>query len=97
MNTFIAVTLAVSGTVAVLTDTLILAAAAIQALRPVRTTTEATAVDADGAWPRCWKKALQAAAVAPRRIGGRPSALVRHARAGRAIVVAVLTGRRNPK
>jgi hypothetical protein len=48
MNTFVAVSLAISGAVAVLAGTAILAAAAIQALRPLRTTTEAVAVDADG-------------------------------------------------
>jgi hypothetical protein len=48
MNTFTAVTLAASGMAAVLAGTAILAAAAIHALRPVRTTTEVVAVDADG-------------------------------------------------
>jgi hypothetical protein len=48
MNAFIAGTLVVSGAVVLLAGTVILLAAAVQALRPMRTTAEAAAVDADG-------------------------------------------------
>lgn len=47
MNTFIAIALAISGAVAVLAGTAMLTVAAIQALRPMSTTTEAV-IDADG-------------------------------------------------